>query len=67
VTVQVTVDHGQPIEETIDTIAAGETQTVEIPISPAPSGEVTLSVEVLPVPGEQVSSNNKATYTVTFQ
>lgn len=67
VTVEVRVDEGQPIEETIDTIAAGETQTIQIPISPAPSGEVSLSVEVLPVPGEQVSSNNVATYTVTFQ
>ncbi len=67
VTVQVQVNGDQPIEETIDTIAPGETQIVQIPISPAPSGEVSLSVEVLPVPSEQVSSNNRATYTVTFQ
>jgi len=30
-------------------------------------GQATLDVEVRPVPGEQVSSNNKASYTVTFQ
>ncbi len=38
-----------------------------IPLTPAPSGQVTLDVDVQPVPGEQVSSNNKASYTVDFQ
>ena len=27
---------------------------------------LTLQIEVLPVPGEEVSDNNAATYTVTF-
>ena len=67
VTVSVTVGGGQPIDQSISSIAAGETQTVKIPITPAPKGEVTLDVEVQPVPGEQVTDNNKASYTVTFQ
>jgi hypothetical protein len=67
VTVSVTVNGGQPIEQQISSIAAGSTQTVKVPLTPAPHGQTTLDVEVKPVPGEQVSSNNKASYTVTFQ
>jgi CARDB len=67
VTVSVTVNGGQPIDQSISSIAAGETQTVKIPITPAPKGQVKLDVEVQPVPGEQVTDNNKASYTVTFQ
>ena len=67
VTVSVQVNNERPNETQIDTIAAQETQTVTIPITPAPSGQVTLEVEVHPVPGEEVSTNNKASYTVTFQ
>ena len=44
-----------------------QTETVKIPITPAPKGQATLEVEVQPVPGEQVSDNNVATYEVTFQ
>ena len=33
----------------------------------SPNGQATLEVEVQPVPGEQVSDNNVATYDVTFQ
>lgn len=67
VTVSVTLDGGQPIEQQVSSIAAGETATVQIPITPAPSGKATLEVEVQAVPGEQVSDNNVATYEVTFQ
>jgi hypothetical protein len=67
VTVSVRVNGGQPIDQTISSIGPGETQTVKIPLTPAPKGQATLDVEVKPVPGEQVSSNNKASYTVTFQ
>jgi CARDB protein len=67
VSVSVTVNGGQPIEQQISSIAAGETQTVKIPLTPAPKGQTTLDVEVKPVPGEQVSDNNKASYEVTFQ
>jgi hypothetical protein len=67
VTVSVTVDNGRPIEQQISSIGPGETQTVKIPITPAPQGDTTLDVEVKPVPGEQVTDNNSATYQVTFQ
>jgi hypothetical protein len=67
VTVSVSVDGGKPIEGQIPSIAAGATETVKIPITPAPQGQVTIDVDVQPVPGEQVSDNNKASYEVTFQ
>ncbi len=38
-----------------------------IPLTPAPSGEATLEVDVEKVPGEEVDENNKASYTVTFE
>jgi hypothetical protein len=66
VTVAVSVD-GNTLEQDISSIGPGETQSVTIPLIPAPSGQVTLDVEVQPVPGEQVSSNNEAGYTVVFQ
>jgi hypothetical protein len=66
VTVSVSVD-GNTLEQDISSIAALETQTVTIPLTPAPSGQVTLDVNVQPVPGERVSSNNEASYTVVFQ
>ena len=65
VTVSVSVD-GDTLEEQVQTIAPGETQTVSIPLTPAPSGSVTLDVEVQPVPGEEVEENNVASYPVTF-
>ena len=67
VTVSVTVDGGEPIEQQISSIAPGATESVRIPLTPAPSGQTTLDVEVQPVPGEQVSDNNVATYDVTFE
>ncbi|MEK6278492.1 MAG: CARDB domain-containing protein [Actinomycetota bacterium] len=67
VTLSVAVDGGEPIEQQISTIAPGETQSVAIPLTPAPKGQTTLDVEVNPVPGEQVSDNNSASYDVTFQ
>jgi len=67
VAVSVSVNGDNPIEQEISSIAAGETQTVKIPITPAPKGQATLDVDVKPVPGEQVSDNNKASYEVTFQ
>jgi hypothetical protein len=67
VSVSVTVSGGGTLSGTISTIAAGETETALIPLTPAPSGEVTLDVDVDTVPGEQVSENNKASYTVAFE
>jgi hypothetical protein len=67
VTVQVSVDGKVLTEKQIASIAPGATETVTIPLTPAPSGSVTLDVEVKPVPGEQLTDNNKASYPVTFQ
>ncbi|HEY8082350.1 MAG TPA: CARDB domain-containing protein [Solirubrobacterales bacterium] len=66
VTVSVNVN-GNTLQQSISSIAAGETETVTILLTPAPQGTVTLEVEAQPVPGEQVSSNNEASYTVEFQ
>jgi hypothetical protein len=67
ITVSVTVNGGNTLQGDISTIAAGETATVTIPLTPAPQGQVTLEVEAEPVPGEQVSENNEAAYTVQFE
>jgi len=66
VTVTVTVD-GTGTQGEISSIEAGETATVTIPLVPTPKGEVTLEVEAEPVPGELLSENNEATYTVEFE
>jgi ACT domain-containing protein len=67
VTVTVTVNGANTLQQDISSIEAGETATVTIPLTPAPSGETTLEVVAEPVPGEQVSENNEAAYTVTFE
>jgi hypothetical protein len=68
ITVSVNVEGGASVDQTISSIGAGEAQSVAIPLVPAPpSGTVTIEVEVQPVPGEQVTSNNEATYTVEFE
>jgi hypothetical protein len=67
VTVSIEVNGGAAVQQDINSIAAGETESVTIPLTPAPKGETTLNVEVETVPGEQVSSNNKASYTVVFE
>jgi hypothetical protein len=66
ITVSVTVD-GQTLTGEISSIEAGAAETVTIPLTPAPKGEVTLEVDAEPVPGEEVSENNEATYTVVFE
>jgi CARDB len=67
VTVSVTVNGGNTLQGEIPSIEAGATETVTILLTPAPKGEVTLEVEAEPVPGEQVSENNEAAYTVVFE
>jgi hypothetical protein len=67
INVSVSVSDGTTLSGTIDSIGAGESSSVLIPLTPAPSGEVTLEVEVDTVPGEQVSENNEASYTVAFE
>jgi hypothetical protein len=65
--VSVSVSGGSTLQGEIETIAAGETASVSISLTPAPSGQVALEVEVETVPGEQISENNKASYTVEFE
>jgi CARDB len=67
VTVSVTVSGGSTLQQDISSIEAGERGTVVIPLTPTPSGEATVEVVAEPVPGEEVSENNEATYTVVFE
>lgn len=67
VTVTVTVNGENALQQDISSIEAGATESVTIPLTPTPEGEATLEVEAEPVAGEQVSDNNEATYTVTFE
>jgi hypothetical protein len=71
VNVVVTVGEGNDaieLEEAIDTIAVGEIQTVTIPLSEQPpTGQnVPITVEVEPVPGEEMTDNNVQEFTVIF-
>jgi hypothetical protein len=71
VVVHVTIGKGTDaieLEDTLDTIAAGETKTVTIPLAEQPpTGQtVPVTVEVEPVPGEQKTDNNKQQYSVIF-
>ncbi|HEX6753179.1 MAG TPA: CARDB domain-containing protein [Solirubrobacterales bacterium] len=65
--VSVTVSGGTTLSGTINSIEAGETGSVSIPLTPAPKGETTLEVNVDTVPGEQLADNNEASYSVTFE
>lgn len=67
VSVSVSVDGGNTLEGKLDTIGAGESAAVTIPLTPTPKGEVTLEIVVATVPGEQISENNEASYTVSFE
>jgi hypothetical protein len=71
VAVTVTVGSGGgaiKAEETIDEIAAGEAKNVTIPLSEQPpTGQnVGITVNVKAVPGEEVTDNNEAEFTVIF-
>ena len=71
VKVSVTIGRGTDAikaEKVLDTIAAGETKTVEVPItSRPPTGQnVPIQVEVSKVPGEQKLDNNKQSYSAIF-
>ena len=61
---------GEPIalEETLDTIAPGETKVVNVPLAETPPlGEpVEITVRVEPVPGEDKTDNNEAVFTAIF-
>jgi hypothetical protein len=71
VTVRVRVGEGDdaiPLEETLPTIAAGETKAVTLPLpEQPPTGQnVPIEVEVRPVPGEEKTDNNSQSYSVIF-
>lgn len=66
VTVSVTYN-GTTVEGDIPSIEPGEVATATIALTPAPKGEVTLEVKVAAVPGESVTENNEAAYTVVVE
>ncbi len=66
VTVSVSVDGGSALEDSIPEIGPGATGIASVLLTPAPTGEVTIEVTVEAVPGESVTDNNEATYTVSF-
>jgi hypothetical protein len=61
---------GKPIArtQTIDQIAAGTTQTASIALAETPTTgrPVTIEVQILPVPGEKNTTNNKASFPAVF-
>jgi hypothetical protein len=70
VTVEISGGSGDPIslEETLDAINPGETKVVNVPLAETPPlgepAEITVRVE--PVPGEEKTDNNEATFTAIF-
>jgi CARDB len=67
VPVAVSVNGGDTLEGTIDQVAAAEIGTTTITLTPTPEGEAAIEVEAGPVPGEHITENNEATYTVVFE
>jgi hypothetical protein len=71
VAVRITVGRGGEaieLEEQLDTIAAGETKTVDVPLAEKPPTDEPqqVAVEIEPVPGEKKTDNNKQSYSVIF-
>jgi len=70
VSVEISGGSGEPIhlEETLDAINPGESKIVNVPLAETPpTGEpVDIKVKVEPVPGEQKTDNNEATFTAIF-
>jgi CARDB len=66
VTVAVTYE-GNTVTGEIDELPAGEIGTAIIPLTPTPSGEVTLEVEVEALPGEELTENNEASFTLLVE
>jgi hypothetical protein len=56
------------LEETLDTIAPGESKIVNVPLAETPPlGEtVEITVRIEPVPGEEKTDNNEAAFTAIF-
>ena len=70
VAVSVAIANGDRInvDQTIPRIAAGQEETVSIPLPKAPSTEAvsSVTVSVAPVPGEGTKENNRIEYQVAF-
>jgi hypothetical protein len=66
ITVVVSAD-GKETTTEISAIEPGAIETAVVPLTPTPKGETTLEIEAEPVPGEHVTTNNEATYTVNFE
>jgi hypothetical protein len=66
ITVVVTVN-GKETTQEIPTLEVGVAETAVVPLTPTPKGETEVEVEVEPVPGEEFTTNNEATYTVNFE
>jgi hypothetical protein len=72
VEVKITIEGaGRPIQlsKVVPKTAAGETVTTEIPVTQAPpiGTPVTVNVEIVGVPGEETTDNNKRSYPVVFE
>jgi hypothetical protein len=67
VPVAVSVDGGNTLEGTVEQVAAGEIGTATITLTPTPEGEAKIEVKAGPVPGENITENNEATYAVVFE
>jgi hypothetical protein len=63
----VVIANGKETTQEIAALEAGAEETAVVPLTPAPKGETELEVKVEPVPGEQFTANNEATYTVNFE
>lgn len=61
---------GKPIvvQQRLDTISAGQTKTVSIPLAAAPQTgrPVTITIQISGVPGEKNLTNNKGTFAAVF-
>src|ERR1700761_4772150 len=66
ITVVVTAN-GKETTEEIPSLEVGVAETAVVPLTPAPKGETELEIEVEPVPGEEFTDNNEATYLVNFE
>ena len=63
----VVIANGKETTQEIPALEAASEETAVVPLTPAPEGETELEVKVEPVPGEQFTDNNEATYTVNFE
>ena len=66
ITVVVTANGHETTEE-IASLEVGVAEAAVVPLTPAPKGETELEIEVKPVPGEEFTQNNEATYLVNFE